>query len=297
MNQKMSIYAIVFWIIVITITPYIASLLIAFPLELAINKVALFKNINAGETVAPKIVLLVVALGLTYVLLKYIHHYNYELLGLTWNANSLFFFGRGFFFCLSILLPAIILCWSCELFKFSAWGIIYFSWEELTTSIFLNYLLGCLCSVIAEEILIRGYIFSIIHTNIQNVFGAAIISSIVFTSMHLSHTNWVSFLQIFVAGIVLAMLFYYSKSLYTPIGFHFGWNFLHYIFSYGAQKRDYPQLVYTTNFKITTSGITYTTIISTISIVVILVLVIVLKDFLLPKINSLSMTDVQLGSH
>lgn len=77
-----------------------------------------------------------------------------------------------------------------------------------------------------EELLSRGYIMQ----NLSEPFGmpaAVLISSIFFSAFHSfnSHVNWLAFINIALAGVLLSVGYLVTRSLYLPIGFHLAWNY------------------------------------------------------------------------
>lgn len=96
-------------------------------------------------------------------------------------------------------------------------------------------------SVLYEELIFRGVIFYIL---IKKLGGkkAILISAAAFGIYHWFTYKvfndpvkmiWI-FLITFSAGLIYALGYYITKSLYAPIGMHFGWNFVQsFIFSSG----------------------------------------------------------------
>lgn len=80
----------------------------------------------------------------------------------------------------------------------------------------------------SEELFFRGYILNCIK-DISGKYTAVIVSSIIFSLGHylnpLSDFNFVSFVNIFLAGIVLGLLFLRTSNLWLVTGFHALWNF------------------------------------------------------------------------
>ncbi len=77
-----------------------------------------------------------------------------------------------------------------------------------------------------EEIMIRGYILNNLCDS-MNQYIALTISSILFAIMHLFNPNVtiLSFINIFLAGILLGIYYIYKRNLWLPIALHFSWNF------------------------------------------------------------------------
>jgi len=77
-----------------------------------------------------------------------------------------------------------------------------------------------------EEIMIRGYILGNFSES-MNKYVALIVSSLLFGVMHLANANVtaLSFLNIFLAGILLGIYYVHKGNLWLPISLHFSWNF------------------------------------------------------------------------
>jgi membrane protease YdiL (CAAX protease family) len=77
-----------------------------------------------------------------------------------------------------------------------------------------------------EELLCRGYHLQTIASG-WNVFFAVIGSSVIFAGLHSLNPgfNWMGFLGIFCAGLLLAFAAVRTGRLWLSIGIHIGWNF------------------------------------------------------------------------
>jgi membrane protease YdiL (CAAX protease family) len=78
-----------------------------------------------------------------------------------------------------------------------------------------------------EEIMIRGYILTNFCDS-MNKYIALIVSSLLFAIMHLANANVtvLSFVNIFLAGILLGIYYVHKRNLWFPISsLHFSWNF------------------------------------------------------------------------
>ena len=77
-----------------------------------------------------------------------------------------------------------------------------------------------------EEIMIRGYILNNFIDS-MNKYIALLVSSLLFAVMHLANANVtiLSFVNIFLAGILLGIYYIHRRNLWLPISLHFSWNF------------------------------------------------------------------------
>ncbi len=102
---------------------------------------------------------------------------------------------------------------------------------------------------INEEVLIRGYVLRNLMYSF-NKFTALIISSILFSLIHGFNPNmdWLSYLNLFLAGILLGSTYVFTKNLWFPIALHFSWNFFQSLFGFNVSGQDLYSLI---EFKMT----------------------------------------------
>ena len=79
-----------------------------------------------------------------------------------------------------------------------------------------------------EELIFRGYILnSMMDSSSRWVALAG--SSVLFALMHAGNpsvwSNWVPMTELFAAGFILGISYTFTKNLWFPTFFHFGWNF------------------------------------------------------------------------
>lgn len=88
------------------------------------------------------------------------------------------------------------------------------------------YLLMFIIVAFNEEILMRGYVLINLMDS-MNKYAALILSSLLFSALHLMNANMsiVPAINIFLAGILLGIYFIHKGNLWFPIGIHFTWNF------------------------------------------------------------------------
>jgi membrane protease YdiL (CAAX protease family) len=104
-----------------------------------------------------------------------------------------------------------------------------------------------------EEMLLRGYVLRNLMYSF-NKYVALIVSSLLFSLMHGFNPNmdWFSFLNLFLAGIVLGASYIYNKNLWFPIALHFSWNLFQTLFGFNVSGQDFYSLI---EFKITDKNI------------------------------------------
>lgn len=78
-----------------------------------------------------------------------------------------------------------------------------------------------------EELIFRGYILNNLMQDI-NKWWALAISAFIFMCVHLGNPgmDFLSSVEIFIAGIALGINYIYTKNLWFGFGLHFSWNFL-----------------------------------------------------------------------
>ena len=97
---------------------------------------------------------------------------------------------------------------------------------ELESSYFCYMLVILLVSSLIEELFFRGIIFQAL-TERFGLTSSTIIISIGFSAVHYSnpHLTFISYLNIFLAGIFLSVLYNQTKSIIICLLSHFLWNF------------------------------------------------------------------------
>lgn len=98
---------------------------------------------------------------------------------------------------------------------------------------------------LTEELFTRGYLLGNLLTSL-NKWLALAVSSIVFAAFHLANPNmsWLSFVNLFLAGILLGLPYLLTRSLWFSIAFHFGWNFFQgTVFGFNVSGREVFSLI------------------------------------------------------
>ena len=92
---------------------------------------------------------------------------------------------------------------------------------------FIIYGIALLVNAFLQEILFRSYIYQSIETNF-NALSAIIITSVLFSVVHIGaiKAGIIPSFNVFGAGLVFAIAYYKTKTLWMPITIHFIWNFL-----------------------------------------------------------------------
>ncbi|MGM1062507.1 lysostaphin resistance A-like protein [Saccharothrix sp. Mg75] len=82
-------------------------------------------------------------------------------------------------------------------------------------------------AVVAEELIFRGVLFRVVEERVGTV-GSLALTGLLFGAVHLVNphaTAWTAFAIAVEAGFVLAAAYAATRTLWVPIGVHFGWNF------------------------------------------------------------------------
>lgn len=108
---------------------------------------------------------------------------------------------------------------------------------------FLSFLLFVFVAI-TEEILFRGFLLNRLMKSVH-VTVALIGSSLLFTAMHVMNENCTSIglFNIFMAGIILGLLFIITKKIWLPIAFHFSWNFFQAMCGFGVSGHNSYSLI------------------------------------------------------
>lgn len=83
---------------------------------------------------------------------------------------------------------------------------------------------GLLLNSITQEVMTRGYILQTIERRAGRL-AALLVSSLIFAVLH-GPVGWLAVTSLFLAGLLLGLAYLVTRSLWWPIGIHFGWNYL-----------------------------------------------------------------------
>ena len=144
---------------------------------------------------------------------------DYKAFGLQFDKFTLKDIGKGFIFVVLIE------------FLFILFGLIFGYEFKLVDNINYNsilfYTLFLFFGAYFEEVLFRGLIFQTIRERFGDIW-AIVILSLLFSLVHASNPNvsTMALINIILAGIMLAVMYITTESLWLPISFHFFWNLL-----------------------------------------------------------------------
>ncbi len=140
---------------------------------------------------------------------------KWHFFGLLLNKYSLRHFLAGFLFPLLFFIPILILLlpYKIEL-------------QPIDFTKLINITLFILLASATEELVFRGILFQKLIESKGEAF-ATIIFSLIFMGFHYFNPSLsrISLLNLFLAGVLLSIMFIRTNMLWLPIGFHFGWNF------------------------------------------------------------------------
>ncbi|PLX31562.1 MAG: hypothetical protein C0600_05295 [Ignavibacteria bacterium] len=173
--------------------------------------------------IANPLFMLLAALGISWMMAVAVDRVPFmEVTGLRWRRSSAWQLAGGI--AVAGLMQAALLL--LELLFGDArifLGQLTFSYVAvlLTYSLFTFSLVG-----FAEEILMRGYPFTILHQR-SGSMRALVITAVIFSLIHGANPGigWLGFANIFLAGIWLGAARLVTGALWLPIGLHIGWNF------------------------------------------------------------------------
>ena len=87
-----------------------------------------------------------------------------------------------------------------------------------------------------EELIFRGYILNNMMDSTSNRWIALAGSSLLFALLHSGNpsvwSTWVPMTELFAAGFILGISYTFTKDLWFPTFFHFGWNFFQGLFGF-----------------------------------------------------------------
>lgn len=154
-------------------------------------------------------------------------------------------FNMGFLIGAVVMLFAYLLLYFMDEIRFKK---IDYNTDELTLLI-----LVCSFVAISEEVLMRGYVLKNLMLSF-NRYVALIVSSFLFAVIHLANPNidWLGFLNLFLAGILLGISYVYTKNLWFPIALHWSWNLFQTLIGFNVSGQDFYSII---QFKIPKSNL------------------------------------------
>ena len=127
--------------------------------------------------------------------------------------------------------------------------IINLNWSQVgTESLRLNYLAGSffmvLCGAFLEEVVFRGYVLRKLLERFSAIISISL-SSLLFSLLHcfIAEVSFLSIINIFLAGLLLGILFLKTRNIWIVVGFHLFWNFVQSILGFNVSGEEYPSIL------------------------------------------------------
>lgn len=152
-------------------------------------------------------------------MLRFVDRLPFRSLGLG-GRHSMPLFGAGLVLGLCMMAAAVLILWLLGIATIDAQAWVPFM--VLATSgsaVFLNS--------VTQEVLVQGYVLQTVERYSSHL-SAVLGSAALFTVMHgpAIQASALAALNIFLAGLLLGTAYVLTRSLWLPIGIHFGWNFV-----------------------------------------------------------------------
>lgn len=109
------------------------------------------------------------------------------------------------------------------------------------------WMISCVLNVVMQELLVRGYIYQLLKKE-YNVFAAVIVSTALFTVMHVGafEAGMIPVLNVITMSLFMTAVLEYTSSLIAPVLIHSIWNAFGAIILGGISlAEDYPHLLNT----------------------------------------------------
>ena len=103
-----------------------------------------------------------------------------------------------------------------------------------------------LCSTFFEELVFRGYMLRKLLERFSPIISLSL-SSLIFCLVHCFFCpgiTIVSIINIFLASLLLGMLFIKTKNIWLATGFHFLWNYIQSILGFNVSGGEFPSILY-----------------------------------------------------
>ena len=116
--------------------------------------------------------------------------------------------------------------------------------EKNTISFILLWITSAFINVVMQELLVRGYIYQLLKKD-YNIFVAVLVSTVLFTAMHLGafEAGFIPVANVITMCLFTTMLYETERTLLAPIMAHAVWNIIGAIFLGCVNlAEDYPHM-------------------------------------------------------
>ena len=116
--------------------------------------------------------------------------------------------------------------------------------EKNTISFILLWITSAFINVVMQELLVRGYIYQLLKKD-YNIFVAVLVSTVLFTAMHLGafEAGFIPVVNVITMCLFTTMLYETERTLFAPIMAHAVWNIIGAIFLGCVNlAEDYPHM-------------------------------------------------------
>lgn len=217
-------------IITLILTIIAAGIFGCFTLLMSKTKLEVFNNGTVNTLILEMIVTIVPCL---VVKVNSDRKFNFELISMKFEGNSLSNFFKGMVISLFMITTLVVTLMAARIIKIKGIGFEFAAVNKVIWSVFLGFLVAIFAGI-CEEIVCRGILLNYLAKWKGKIF-ALIVSSIVFTAFHITRYQDInSLVNVFLMGIILGIVFIVTKSLYMSIGLHFAWDF--YLSLLGTEK-------------------------------------------------------------
>jgi len=104
------------------------------------------------------------------------------------------------------------------------------------------YTLGFLGAAAFEELLSKAYLFQTLLEGI-GVYPTVFLTSVAFSLLHIEnpHITLLGLINLGLAGVLFAVAYLRTRSLWLPMGLHFAWNFFQYSYGFSISGITFPE--------------------------------------------------------
>lgn len=158
----------------------------------------------------------------SYITLRWIDKRPYELLGLNFSLYGIYEFLIGCATGFSNLIVIVLFLTLLGYLEITWAGI-----NSLVMQTIFIYALVFAGGAAIEELINRGYIFQVLYEGTR-MWIAVFTTSIIFSIVHMFNQHWsmAGALFLFIHGLLYAVVYLKTRSLWTSIGVHWSWNFI-----------------------------------------------------------------------
>ena len=162
----------------------------------------------------------IILLLAAWIVLRWVDRRPFDVLGIHFSRRGIQDFSVGYAMGMVILMVIFSILWAFGFLKVEYIGI-----QNVLLSRFWLVFFFLFVAALIEELLMRGYMFQALCEGTR-IWIAILLFNVLFSLGHWNNPDyvWTSALSIFILGLLCAVVYIKTRSLWTATGLHMAWN-------------------------------------------------------------------------